>query len=119
MNAAYSGYPTGGDPYGAYASPYAEQSMQSADTLFGQQWDQPYYGEQVFNPAPTTRGLYGSDVSYQQFRNLSPTEQELAIGYAQEGMGGFEPQSKEDFLSGMLNAAPNYAPAATATWAGI
>ncbi len=108
--------------YAPAASPYGAQATPAAD-LFGQAVapqaaSDPTYGGPVAAD-PNQRGLYGSDVSYQRFRNLSPTEQEMVTGYAQEGTGGFEPQSKEDFLSGMVKAAPNYAPSRVGHWAGM
>lgn len=106
----YAGGPQGGPYQASGADLFGTSAMSPAST---QVYDGPVAAD------PNHRGLYGSDVSYQRFRNLSPTEQEMTVGYAEEGLGGFEPQSKDDFLSGMIKASPNYAPAHTATWAGI
>ena len=64
-------------------------------------------------------GLSGRDVSYQQFRNLSPDEQQLTLGAASEGVGGFTPQSNQDFLQQMQAAAPNYQRSALGRMSGV
>ncbi len=114
---------TGADAGYGDASPYGGASAQGAGDLFGMAVQPQGVAAQAYGGPtaadPNQRGLYGSDVSYQRFRNLSPTEKDLVTGYAEEGMGGYETQSKEDFLNGMIQAAPNYTPARTATWAGI
>lgn len=103
------------------ASPYNPKAAAIGD-MFGlgasaQAAPSPYGGPVAADPSQ--RGLYGYNMSYQRFRNLSPSEKELMVGYAEEGAGGLESQSRDDFLNGMLQAAPNYAPARQATWAGL
>lgn len=46
----------------------------------------------------------GSQVSYESFRNLLPSEQQYALGMAEE----FGPWTPEDFLEEMKRAAPGF-----------
>ena len=61
------------------------------------------YGS-VFDNEPMPTIPRGSQVSYEQFRNLLPSEQEYALGMAEE----FGPERPEDFLEAMKRAAPDF-----------
>lgn len=92
-------FATGG-PYGANAG-----STTAAQQMFG---------GILSRPTPTTIPQ-GYRVSAQNWNALSPDEQQMALGYAQE-YGGTTPQT---FLYGMERAAPNYSPSRTGKFFGM
>lgn len=62
------------------------------------------YGSVFSNEPVPTNIPRGSQVSYENFRNLLPSEQEYALGIAEE----FGPERPEDFLTAMKRAAPDF-----------